>query len=118
MNRGRNCAPLEVRNHLSEEVSSNQADLVRALRGRQRATNRKTVDGIYVDSGKFRFVPEQSCSLAKTLVRMFVAFDHRDNLSAWASLPEARDESVGLLTVIDGLQHSSNDRHLGLRAED
>src|SRR5215470_12984436 len=113
MNRGGNCASLKIGNHLPEKVGRYQSNFVRVLRCGERATDRKTVHRVDIDSGKLLFIPEQSRSFAKTLVGMLVAFDHCDNLCVLTLLSETRDESFRLLAMIDGLKHSSNDRDLG-----
>src|SRR5208282_2137188 len=83
--------------------------------GAEGAAHRKTVDGIHVKSSKSWNTTEKIKSLLETLVFVLVSFDNTGDLATGAVPQKRFRETIGLLAMIYGLQHTRNYGHLGAR---
>ena len=73
---------------------------------------RQTVNGVHVNAREVWRLPKQGFRPTKTFLLVLVSFDGRDDSTVRVHGFEAFGEAFGLSAMIDGLEHSGDDRDL------
>ena len=93
---GGDCALLEMRDHLLEQVCGDQADFSGALSFLDGADYRHAVDGAYVDGLEFGFFVQQRFGFSVALFFGFVGFEDCDYFSRLDSRIRSRRGNLRL----------------------
>src|SRR5436305_1980762 len=102
---------LKMRRHFSEKIGRNQLYFACKSASAKRAANRKTINGIHINSRKLGHSTKQFDRLLEGFLLIFMSFDDFGDAADGAMPRESFHEAVGFFSMVFGAQHARNDRY-------